>query len=83
MIATNREMEAMKAQSEAQRKAVLAASGGSVDRRDGVEAAAAEIVMLYVGFPSLSEHTRVCGIIRKEIAERGIRPLNTDYTPKD
>jgi len=53
---------------------------GSVDRRDGVEVAAAEIVLLYVGFPSLSEHERVCGIIRKEIATRGVRPLNAELT---
>lgn len=52
----------------------------SVDRRDGVEVAASEIVMLYVGFPSLSEHERVCGIIRKEIATRGVRPLNAELS---
>lgn len=45
---------------------------GSADTRDGPTAAAAEIVLELIGFPSLQLLDRVKAIIVKEITARGM-----------
>lgn len=43
--------------------------------RDGIEKSASEIVMHFIGFPSLGYHTFICNLIKKNIREKGIRTL--------
>lgn len=37
------------------------------DTRDQIQKAATDLVMFYVGYPSLDEHARMCAMMRKHI----------------
>lgn len=45
------------------------------DSRDGIEKSASEIVMKFVGFPSLEWHKIICNTLKKNILEKGIKTL--------
>ena len=51
-----------------------------LDQRDGIEAATSEIVLKYVGHPSLFEYDRIKEIIQRNIQNRGIKKQNIAET---